>query len=238
MSVEDRRSTMATQTFTRNQRDHSNDTGFQFEFFCESCGDTWKTPFKPYRAGQANGVFRRFGYLFNEFAKISVISETIYRLGRAGGTSIEATSSKAKATALEEALALGAQRYERCSNCRTMVCAIATTRRPNAVSATGRRRGSQSGTSASATSTVRPLPDAVAKALLPRVRLRHGEHAQELSVLQRHDARQARFCTDCGHGFSVRRGSASPPPQRRASIPCRTSNRRRGRTASRRSVPR
>ena len=46
--------------------------GFQFEFFCESCGDTWKTPFKPYRAGQANGVFRRFGYLFNEFAKISV----------------------------------------------------------------------------------------------------------------------------------------------------------------------
>ena len=49
--------------------------GFQFEFFCESCGDTWKTPFKPYRAGQANGVFRRFGYLFNEFAKISVISE-------------------------------------------------------------------------------------------------------------------------------------------------------------------
>ena len=49
--------------------------GFQFEFFCESCGDTWKTPFKPYRAGQANGIFRRFGYLFNEFAKISVISE-------------------------------------------------------------------------------------------------------------------------------------------------------------------
>ena len=54
--------------------------GFQFEFFCESCGDTWKTPFKPYRAGQATGLFRRFGYLFNEFAKISVISRSIYHL--------------------------------------------------------------------------------------------------------------------------------------------------------------
>ena len=95
--------------------------GFQFEFFCESCGDTWKTPFKPYRAGQATGLFRRFGYLFNEFAKISVISESIYRLGRAGGTSIEVTGSKAKAAALEEAQAMGAQRYEKCSNCRTMV---------------------------------------------------------------------------------------------------------------------
>ena len=97
--------------------------GFQFEFICQSCGDTWKTPFRPYRAGQAAGFFRRFGYLFNEFAKISVISETIYRLGRAGGTSIEVTGSKAKAGALEEALALGAQRYEKCANCRTMVCA-------------------------------------------------------------------------------------------------------------------
>ena len=31
--------------------------GFQFEFICESCGDTWKSPFKPYRVGQAAGLF-------------------------------------------------------------------------------------------------------------------------------------------------------------------------------------
>ena len=179
--------------------------GFQFEFFCESCGDTWKTPFKPYRAGQANGVFRRFGYLFNEFAKISVISETIYRLGRAGGTSIEATGSKAKATALEEALALGAQRYEKCSNCRTMVCANcydeATQRCIKCDRAQG--VGSQSGTSASASSTVCPNCQTPSQG---------GRFCHEcgFDMASTHKScpscsatmpRQARFCTDCGHGF-------------------------------------
>ena len=179
--------------------------GFQFEFFCESCGDTWKTPFKPYRAGQASGVFRRFGYLFNEFAKISVISEYIYRLGRAGGTSIEVTGAKAKTGALEEAQTMAAQRYEKCSNCRTMVCANcydeATQRCLKCDRAEG--MGSQSGTSASASSTVCPNCQTPSQG---------GRFCHEcgFDMASTHKScpscsatmsRQARFCTDCGHSF-------------------------------------
>lgn len=54
--------------FSVNYRDLSQSTGisagFQFEFFCECCGDAWCTRFKPYRSGQifewlsrAAGVF-------------------------------------------------------------------------------------------------------------------------------------------------------------------------------------
>jgi len=183
----------------------SSSPGFQFEFHCSNCAKVWKTPFKPYRAGQASGLFRRFGYLFNEFAKISVISESIYRIGRASGTSIEATSSKAKATATEEAQALGAQRYEKCVNCRTMVCANcydeATQRCLKCDRAQG--VGSQSGTSASATSTVCPNCQTPSEG---------GRFCHEcgFDMASTHKScpacsatmpRQARFCTDCGHSF-------------------------------------
>ena len=179
--------------------------GFQFEFICESCGDTWRTPFKPYRAGSATGIFRRFGYLFNEFAKISVISETIYRLGRAGGTSIEVTGAKAKVAALEEAQALAAQRYEKCSNCRTMVCGNcydeATQRCIKCDRVQG--MGSQSGTPASASATVCPNCQTPSQG---------GRFCHEcgFDMASTHKScpacsatmpRQARFCTDCGHGF-------------------------------------
>ncbi|MEO5881177.1 MAG: zinc ribbon domain-containing protein [Caldimonas sp.] len=183
--------------------------GFQFEFFCESCGDTWKTPFKPYRAGQATGVFRRFGYLFNEFAKISVVSEYIYRLGRAGGTSIEATGGKAKAAALEEAHALAAQRYDKCENCRTMVCANCydeATRRClkcDRAEGVGAQAGTSASASASASATVCPNCQTPSQG---------GRFCHEcgFDMASTHKScpscsatmsRQARFCTDCGHSF-------------------------------------
>ena len=37
--------------------------GFQFEFYCEICGDTWRTDFKPYRKGQITGWLTRFAFM-------------------------------------------------------------------------------------------------------------------------------------------------------------------------------
>jgi hypothetical protein len=180
--------------------------GFQFEFFCESCGDTWKTPFKPYRAGQATGLFRRFGYLFNEFAKISVVSEAIYRLSRAGGTSIEVTGSKAKTGALEEAQALAAQRYDKCSNCHTMVCANCFDESTRLCIKCDRAegRGAAGGAVASASGA----------AVCPNCQTpsEGGRFCHEcgFDMASTHKScpscsatmsRQARFCTDCGHSF-------------------------------------
>ena len=50
---------------------------FQFQFTCESCGDTWKSPFKPYRAGQASGLLRRFSYIFGEFYRVGAINDML-----------------------------------------------------------------------------------------------------------------------------------------------------------------
>jgi hypothetical protein len=36
---------MSTQPFTKNHRDHSNDVGFQFEFFCDKCGNGHRSSF-------------------------------------------------------------------------------------------------------------------------------------------------------------------------------------------------
>jgi len=34
--------------FTKNYSDHSTDTGFQFEFFYDRCGNGFRTHFEPY----------------------------------------------------------------------------------------------------------------------------------------------------------------------------------------------
>jgi hypothetical protein len=42
---------MAHHAFTKNNRDHSNDTGFQFEFFCDKCGNGFRSSYKTNTVG-------------------------------------------------------------------------------------------------------------------------------------------------------------------------------------------
>ena len=37
---------MSSTTFTNNYRDHSNETGYQFEFFCDKCGNGHRSSFQ------------------------------------------------------------------------------------------------------------------------------------------------------------------------------------------------
>ena len=180
--------------------------GFQFEFVCESCGDTWKSPFKPYRAGQAAGLLRRFGYLFNEFYKISALTDLIYKAGRASGTTVEATGSKAKVAALEEAQALAAQRYDKCVSCHTMVCGNCyneSSRMCLKCEARDDGHAARAGGNAATAAVVCPNCQTESQG---------GRFCHEcgFDMASTHKscpgcgatmARQARFCTDCGHGF-------------------------------------
>jgi len=50
--------------FTRNHSDHSTDKGFQFEFFCDRCGNGFMSAFKPSVAGLATGALRVVGDIF------------------------------------------------------------------------------------------------------------------------------------------------------------------------------
>jgi membrane protease subunit (stomatin/prohibitin family) len=50
--------------FSDNHRDHSTDTGFQFEFFCERCHESWRSPFDRYAAGTVDNVLGMADGLF------------------------------------------------------------------------------------------------------------------------------------------------------------------------------
>lgn len=177
--------------------------GFQFEFTCESCGDTWKSPFKPNRTGQATGLFRRFSFVLSEFAQVSALTDMVNRVSRATGANNQSGNSKAKTEALEEAMALAEQRYSKCASCHTMVCANCFNEssgfciKCEASSGSAGRGGTQT-----------------AAAVCPNCQTdsQGGRFCHEcgFDMASTHKScpscgvtlgRQARFCTDCGHGF-------------------------------------
>jgi hypothetical protein len=55
---------MAAQSFTKNNRDHSNDNGYQFEFFCDKCGNGFRSSFKTSAMGVAASVLKAAGAIF------------------------------------------------------------------------------------------------------------------------------------------------------------------------------
>ena len=183
--------------------------GFQFEFTCESCGDSWKSPFKPYRAGQAAGLFRRFGYIFNEFAKISAVSDIVFKIGCASGTTIETTGAKPRAEALEEAMAMARQRYDQCSSCHTWVCANCYNESSRVCIKCEKTMGGSAYGAASGSGAASASAMACPNCQTPS---QGGRFCHEcgFDMASTHKScpscgatmpRQARFCTDCGHGF-------------------------------------
>ncbi len=52
---------MASQSFTRNYTDHSNDSGFQFEFFCDKCGNGHRSSFVRNNVGFAASMLKTAG---------------------------------------------------------------------------------------------------------------------------------------------------------------------------------
>ncbi len=52
---------MARIEFTDNYQDLSTQGGYQFKFFCESCGNGYMSSFKPSKTGMATGLLRGAG---------------------------------------------------------------------------------------------------------------------------------------------------------------------------------
>ena len=53
--------------FTRNHTDHSTDKGYQFEFFCDRCGNGFMSEFKPSALGMAGSALRAASNIFVTF---------------------------------------------------------------------------------------------------------------------------------------------------------------------------
>jgi hypothetical protein len=52
------------QSFTHNYTDHSNDTGFQFEFHCDKCGNGYRSSFQTSTLGLASSLLKAAGSFF------------------------------------------------------------------------------------------------------------------------------------------------------------------------------
>lgn len=81
--------------FTRNYTDHSTEQGFQYEFFCDRCGNGKRTPFKPFSLNKVSGVLDAasslFGGVFSSAADV-------------GGRVSSAAYERAKDQAFQEAV--------------------------------------------------------------------------------------------------------------------------------------
>ena len=178
--------------------------GFQFEFYCEITGETWKSPFVPFRRGQLNGLVGRLTGIFYQF----------HGAGRVLGYAADAGAAKAKAAALEEAMEVAARRFRQCERCKKWVsaaiydedeglCSSCQGRAPG-----GARQSFGDGyrEEAQAESAAGPrCPNC--QTASQGGRFCHECGFDMASMFKNCPgcgatlARQARFCTDCGHAF-------------------------------------
>ena len=99
---------MALIQFTRNHPDHSTDKGYQFEFFCDRCGNGFMSEFKPSAAGYATTVLRAAGDMFGG----------IFRSASAGSYEIErAVRGPAHDTAYRECVEETKPHFRQCPKC-------------------------------------------------------------------------------------------------------------------------
>jgi hypothetical protein len=99
--------------FTRNNHDHSTDKGFQFEFFCDRCGNGFMSEFKASATGMAASALHAAGGFFGGV------------LGRAAGSTWEierAVLGPAHDKAFREAIEEAKPNFRQCPKCTHWVC--------------------------------------------------------------------------------------------------------------------
>jgi Double zinc ribbon len=104
---------MSTQTFTRNYRDHSNDVGFQFEFFCDKCGNGHRSSFDTSGVGMAASVLKAAGAFFGG---------GLSRAGWGADHVKDALRGPAWDTAFKNAIEECKPKFRQCTRCGIWVC--------------------------------------------------------------------------------------------------------------------
>ncbi|MEZ5118173.1 MAG: zinc ribbon domain-containing protein [Candidatus Nanopelagicales bacterium] len=100
--------------FTDNYRDLSNTDGYQFEFFCERCGNGYRSPFQADLMEKGRGLLRSAGGLFG--GALSNIT------GAADDLMDRGTNSAAKDKALAQAVEAVRPQFRQCRACGNWVC--------------------------------------------------------------------------------------------------------------------
>lgn len=107
--------------FSQNNRDLSvwngDDAGFEFEFYCQRCGDTWRSGFENYTLGRASGWLRRASSMAG-----GLMSNTGWEAANVAGGLADAGWHKARDAALQRAIVKAQQNFHRCARCHQQVC--------------------------------------------------------------------------------------------------------------------
>ncbi|MGZ4872573.1 MAG: zinc ribbon domain-containing protein [Candidatus Angelobacter sp.] len=104
---------MALIQFTRNHTDHSTDKGFQFEFFCDRCGNGFMSEYKASATGMAASALHAAGSFFGGV------------LGQASSSSYEierAVRGPAHDKAFRESIEEAKPNFRQCPKCTHWVC--------------------------------------------------------------------------------------------------------------------
>jgi hypothetical protein len=109
---------MGELSFSKNYNDlsqqHGVSAGFQFDFSCERCGDTWRSEFVPYRSGQASGWLSKAAGMFG--GVLGSAGSAVDGLSQAGW-------GNAHDEALREAIEQAKVHFRRCAKCSDYICA-------------------------------------------------------------------------------------------------------------------
>src|SRR5512135_3567117 len=103
--------------FSKNFNDLSvssgYNAGFQFEFYCESCGDAWRAEFVPYRGGQATSWLGKAAGIFG--GVLGNVESAAEGLAQAG-------YGKAHDQAFAAAIEQAKLHFHRCARCMNYAC--------------------------------------------------------------------------------------------------------------------
>jgi hypothetical protein len=105
---------MAVIAFTRNYTDHSNDTGYQFEFHCDKCGNGYRSSFQTSALGVGSKLARGLGSLLG--------GNHLFDAARAGEYMKDGLRGPAWDSAFTKAIEEIKPKFHQCSRCGIWVC--------------------------------------------------------------------------------------------------------------------
>lgn len=107
---------MANPSFTQNYRDLSNDSGFQFEFFCDRCRSGHRSEFRTNKLGIATSILK---------AVSALLGGATARAGYGADHLRDAFRGSGRDKALHLAIVECKPRLNQCPACTKWVCSTA-----------------------------------------------------------------------------------------------------------------
>ncbi len=105
---------MGNIAFTRNYTDRSNDTGYQFEFQCDKCGNGYRSSFQASALGVGSKIAKGLGSLFG--------GGQLWAAGQAGEYMKDGLRGKAWDEAFQRAIDEIKPKFHQCTRCGNWVC--------------------------------------------------------------------------------------------------------------------